>query len=331
MDFNTLLKAGFAKCGLAPLDPSAVIERLPTVSSSQEVATHLDNSLVNLLNSKRYGGGEQSRGRGRGRGRATMKLPPGRSYTAPSSSEDESNDQQEIGQGDVHSRRGRGRGRGGGRGGGQVGNVCRGRKTKSTSRSPSLSMSGEGCESLDDPDSSENEENELPDISPVSCSTPFVSSGRPVRRPLREAFVVSNHSNDQETDNTSKEQSDDKDVDDDFQVGQFVVAVYNGQWYIAVVEGEEPENETEGFTLLKYMKRCGENKFLWEEEEEDVLKTNNIDIIRKINPPIPVSNRFLGVEKNVFDEITNIVNQWYCLITFYPTIFGQFIYFHFFS
>ena len=126
-----------------------------------------------------------------------------------------------------------------------------------------------------------------------------------MRRPLKEVFLLSNQSNDHQSDKTSKERSVDKaeesgrevdkDKDDegvvDLQVGQNIAAIYNNQWYIAVVEGEEPEEETEGFTLLKYMKRCGENKFLWEEHDE--LKTNNVDILKKINPPIPVSNRLL--------------------------------------
>jgi len=33
--------------------------------------------------------------------------------------------------------------------------------------------------------------------------------------------------------------------------------VYDKAWYVAQVEGEEPEEETEGFTLLKYMERKG--------------------------------------------------------------------------
>jgi hypothetical protein len=34
-----------------------------------------------------------------------------------------------------------------------------------------------------------------------------------------------------------------------FPVGSYVAAVYDGDWYVAQVEGEEPEEETEGYTL----------------------------------------------------------------------------------
>jgi hypothetical protein len=34
-----------------------------------------------------------------------------------------------------------------------------------------------------------------------------------------------------------------------------VVTTYDDEWYIALVEGEEPDEETPGFTMLKYMER----------------------------------------------------------------------------
>ena len=44
-------------------------------------------------------------------------------------------------------------------------------------------------------------------------------------------------------------------------VGQYVVARYDGQWHIAVVEGEEPDGEEMNieYTLHKYLERKGEN------------------------------------------------------------------------
>jgi len=47
-----------------------------------------------------------------------------------------------------------------------------------------------------------------------------------------------------------------------FPVGSYVAAVYDGDWYVAQVEGEEPEEETEGYTLLKYTERKGHNQFV---------------------------------------------------------------------
>ncbi len=40
-----------------------------------------------------------------------------------------------------------------------------------------------------------------------------------------------------------------------YAVGTYVVAVYDSEWYLVQVEGEEPENKCDGFTLLKYMER----------------------------------------------------------------------------
>ncbi len=44
------------------------------------------------------------------------------------------------------------------------------------------------------------------------------------------------------------------------------------------MEGEEPEEETEGYTLLKYMERMGNNQFVWG-SGKDTLKTINKDIL----------------------------------------------------
>ncbi len=57
--------------------------------------------------------------------------------------------------------------------------------------------------------------------------------------------------------------------------------------YIGPVEAEEPEEETAGFTLIKYMDRKVHNKFVWG-VCEDIYKTNNSDILLKVDQPIPV-------------------------------------------
>ena len=63
---------------------------------------------------------------------------------------------------------------------------------------------------------------------------------------------------------------------DDLLVGQYVVAIYDNMWYIAMVECEDPDEENDGYTLLKYMKRKGENCLVW--GKTDLLKTKNSDI-----------------------------------------------------
>ena len=88
----------------------------------------------------------------------------------------------------------------------------------------------------------------------------------------------------------------------EYQVGSFVVAVYEGRWYIAQVEGEDPDEETEGFTLLLYMDHKGFNQFSWG-EKKDILKTNDKDIICDVRPPIPVSSRAMGLRKDDLDKV----------------------------
>ncbi len=91
-----------------------------------------------------------------------------------------------------------------------------------------------------------------------------------------------------------------------YPVGSWVVAVYKAEslaeWYVAQVEGEEPEEEEEGYTLLNYMERCGFNQFRWG-KKKDVLKTRNSDILLKIDPPISVSSRYMGLPKNLVDKV----------------------------
>ena len=72
-----------------------------------------------------------------------------------------------------------------------------------------------------------------------------------------------------------------------------MVALYDNDWFIAQVEGEEPDEEVEGFTLLRYMEQKGENQFI--HGKVDTLKTNDKDIILRVNPPEPVSNRHYGL------------------------------------
>ena len=81
----------------------------------------------------------------------------------------------------------------------------------------------------------------------------------------------------------------------DFLVGSYVVALYDKLWYIAQVEGEDPDEEVEGFTLLVYMERRGNNQFIW--GKQDVLRTNNKDIICSVGAPVPVSSRAHGLTK----------------------------------
>ncbi len=98
-----------------------------------------------------------------------------------------------------------------------------------------------------------------------------------------------------------------------YPVGSYVVAMYDNEWYVAQVEAEEPENECEGFTLLVYMERKGPNQFMWG-TTRDSLKTINRDILLRVDPPIPVSSRLMGLPKNIVKDIEKLLRVKWSII-----------------
>ncbi len=89
--------------------------------------------------------------------------------------------------------------------------------------------------------------------------------------------------------------------------------MYDGSWYVGQVEGEDPDEETQGFTLIQYMERKGDNKFVW--SKKDMLKTLNTDILLKTEPPIPVSSRgFWGLPQQTLKIVEKLVKEWSILI-----------------
>lgn len=75
-NFGKNLPAGFEKCGLFPFNPDRVLDGLVSVGNTQDIAEHLDNTLLKRLETKRYGDGtkkKQTRG---------QKVPAGQSWTA---------------------------------------------------------------------------------------------------------------------------------------------------------------------------------------------------------------------------------------------------------
>jgi hypothetical protein len=132
-----------------------------------------------------------------------------------------------------------------------------------------------------------------------------------------EAEELPNLDDSEEEEEQGKGEMDSEEETDGYMVGSFVVAVYDKKWYIAQVEGEDPEEECKGFTLLKYMERRGENQFVWG-QVRDTLKTNNQDILLKVEPPIPVSSRLFGLPKNVVAEVEKLLRvKWWSITFFY--------------
>ena len=65
--------------------------------------------------------------------------------------------------------------------------------------------------------------------------------------------------------------------------------------------------EEEGYTLLKYMEKKGDNQFIW--GKLDLLKTSDEDILLEVDPPIPVTTHYLGLNQKDYKKMRNIVEN----------------------
>lgn len=130
---------------------------------------------------------------------------------------------------------------------------------------------------------------------------------------------------DEEAEEESRERAvEDEEAEEEYRIGSFVVAMYEKFWYIAQVEGEEPEDECEGFTLLKYMVRVGPNQFVWG-DKADRLKTLNSDILLRVEAPIPVSNRFFGMPGHIVKKIELMLRVLWSIIADFIYFFNQIV------
>lgn len=95
VDHKRLLPAAFKACGLYPLDVDRALRDIPNKEDSQQIARHLDSSLLKKLETQRYGDQQKKPPRGKA-------LPAGQSYSAKymardeeEEDEDESEDEEE--------------------------------------------------------------------------------------------------------------------------------------------------------------------------------------------------------------------------------------------
>ena len=93
----------------------------------------------------------------------------------------------------------------------------------------------------------------------------------------------------------------DNNNDPDYQVGSHVVVKYDNLWYIAQVEGEDPDDEQDWFTVMMYMDTKGNNQFIW--GKIALLRTRNNNIICAVDPRVPVSSRDYGLAKADLDKV----------------------------
>jgi hypothetical protein len=76
------LPKAFEKCGLCPINRQKVLDRIPSVLESEDIARNLDQQLLKKLEVRRFGEGPKKKPRGK-------KVPAGDSYTAQENSEEE--------------------------------------------------------------------------------------------------------------------------------------------------------------------------------------------------------------------------------------------------
>jgi hypothetical protein len=68
------LPKAFEKCGLCPINREKVLDRLPSIVESEEIARHIDSTLLKRLEMRRFGEASKKKPRGK-------KTPAGQSYT----------------------------------------------------------------------------------------------------------------------------------------------------------------------------------------------------------------------------------------------------------
>jgi hypothetical protein len=86
----------------------------------------------------------------------------------------------------------------------------------------------------------------------------------------------------------------------------YVVAVYEGQWFLAEICGDQ-KNVGRGYTRLSYMVIKGTNTFTWG-DKEDLHVTCNEDILLRAVEPEPVNSRgHLGLNKKDFVVVVSRV------------------------
>lgn len=88
-------------------------------------------------------------------------------------------------------------------------------------------------------------------------------------------------------------------VRSNLKTGQFVSAIYQGDWYIAQVIAVTSDAEIASLHpySLSYMTRKGPNMFVWPDRRDELL-TFHEDILTRVGAPIPLTSRgFLGLNK----------------------------------
>jgi hypothetical protein len=222
------LPKAFEKCGLCPINREKVLDRLPSIVQSEEIARHIDSALLKKLEVRRFGEASKKKPRGK-------KTPAGQSYTAEEDSEEEEEEEDDD----------------------EV-------EEDEEDEEEADDVEEQEQEGVDVEDVEEEGADELPDLDVPGPSTSSKSSSN------------------------------------------YVVAVYEGQWFLAEICGDQ-KNVGRGYTRLSYMVIKGTNTFTWG-DKEDLHVTCNEDILLRAVEPEPVNSRgHLGLNKKDFVVVVSRV------------------------
>jgi hypothetical protein len=91
-------------------------------------------------------------------------------------------------------------------------------------------------------------------------------------------------------DQAAEKKKEEEKVKQHYEVGEFVAAVYEGQWLLALVDIDQ-DKACKTHVNLNYMKKVGRNQFKGP-KHQDLLLTQREDILTKCSAPIMVGSSF---------------------------------------
>jgi hypothetical protein len=251
-DYSNSIRSGFECTGIFPVNVERALSRLP--DEDPEVETHVQQQLLNKLHEMRFNPGPTTHAK---RPAKKDKLPPGASYTCTAE-------------------------------GGRVG---------------LLVGSGDAENAVNNSDESSSDEEQSKVIRNIIKR---ISSKKPrledpeLEEESEEEKTEEDESEEDESggDQPELDMPDTADVDEtldaaaalpDYPPEVFVVAIYQGDWYVGQVlkkDGEPEADLDDSYVFISFMERAQGDLLKWP-QRSDMLNTHKDDVLFVCEPPIP--------------------------------------------
>jgi hypothetical protein len=264
------IQAGFAACGIIPLNPDRVLSRLPPENiERQGVQEDMSQQLLDELKKVRYGEPEKKK-----RARKANRLPPGTAYTvsAVPATEEQAGPSGVAASGDGAAGRGRG-------------TASKKAKTEAWRVNANLYVSSDE----DDSDYYDN----------MGADSDDNGGGS---------------SEDEEEEREGEEEEEPAAVEVEYDVGDFVAAVYEDQWLLAQVDIDQ-DKAGKTHVNLTYMERVGKNAFKWP-KQDDRLLTLREDILFKCSAPVLVGSSLRANHVGLCDKEAAVADATLALVVY---------------